>query len=154
MEVVQVRLPVKGPGKTHKILITKEVKMARKNNSSRNLQLLGVLLPLFLALNFSLTSQAQINISKGVPSYTNYVVGDINLAGQQVWSVNQNKEGFSLSGQAQVCRNMMVKTGSYLPLRPPSYQCPIHFACLRRHVLFWFLRRLWSRYCRYTWEDR
>ncbi|MHA7130666.1 ATP-binding protein [Algoriphagus namhaensis] len=43
-------------------------------------------------------ASAQVNSSKGVPSFTNYVVGDDNLAGQQVWNVNQNKDGYLFVG--------------------------------------------------------
>ena len=52
----------------------------------------------FLLSLISLPSFAQINASKGVPSFTNYVVGDLNVAGQQVWNVNQNKDGFLFVG--------------------------------------------------------
>ncbi|MAL13764.1 MAG: hypothetical protein CL554_10055 [Algoriphagus sp.] len=55
------------------------------------------ILPLFLML-ISFSTSAQINSSKGVPSYTNYVFGGNSLAGQQVWNVNQNKEGFLFVG--------------------------------------------------------
>ncbi|WP_291781699.1 sensor histidine kinase [Cecembia sp.] len=46
----------------------------------------------------SFPALAQINASNGVPSYTNYVVGDLSMAGQQVWNVNQNKDGYIFVG--------------------------------------------------------
>ncbi|NVK48273.1 MAG: hypothetical protein HWE09_00800 [Cyclobacteriaceae bacterium] len=55
-----------------------------------------ILIALLTQVRFE--SQAQINSSKGVPSYTNYVVGELSVAGQQVWNVNQNKDGFLFVG--------------------------------------------------------
>lgn len=52
---------------------------------------------LFLTL-LSTDTFSQINASKGVPSYTNYIVGDLSAAGQQVWNVGQDKEGFIYTG--------------------------------------------------------
>jgi signal transduction histidine kinase/ligand-binding sensor domain-containing protein len=112
--------------------------MARKNNSSRNLQLLGVLLPLFLALNFSLISQAQINISKGVPSYTNYVVGDINLAGQQVWSVNQNKEGFLFVGTSSGLQKFDGKNWELLTSPTTEFNTNVRSTLLASDGTFYF----------------
>ena len=53
---------------------------------------------LLLAVLSTTTSHAQINNSKGIPSFTNYIVGDLNVAGQQVWNINQNKDGFIFVG--------------------------------------------------------
>lgn len=47
---------------------------------------------------FSINSFAQINASKGVPSFTNYIVGDLSATGQQVWDVGQDKFGFIYTG--------------------------------------------------------
>jgi signal transduction histidine kinase/ligand-binding sensor domain-containing protein len=44
--------------------------------------------------------KAQINASKGIPSYNNYVVGDLGIAGQQIWNVNQDKDGFIFVGSS------------------------------------------------------
>ncbi|MFC3879808.1 ATP-binding protein [Algoriphagus namhaensis] len=53
----------------------------------------------FLSLAFLCEEAfAQINASKGVPSFTNYVVGDLGVAGQQVWNVGQDKDGFIYLG--------------------------------------------------------
>lgn len=53
---------------------------------------------LIMVILFNHPSIGQINASKGVPSYTNYVVGGRSLAGQQVWNVNQNKDGLLFVG--------------------------------------------------------
>lgn len=53
---------------------------------------------LFFAIQLSFPLLAQINSSKGVPSYRNYVVGELGIAGQQVWNVNQNQDGFLFVG--------------------------------------------------------
>ncbi|MBB6326684.1 signal transduction histidine kinase/ligand-binding sensor domain-containing protein [Algoriphagus iocasae] len=47
---------------------------------------------------FTFDSLGQINASKGVPSFTNYVVGDLGTAGQQIWNVNQNLDGYLFVG--------------------------------------------------------
>ena len=58
-------------------------------------------LPFFLFGWFlALPLNAQINASKGIPSYTNYVVGDLGIAGQQIWNVNQDKDGFIFVGSS------------------------------------------------------
>ncbi|WP_177188414.1 ATP-binding protein [Algoriphagus hitonicola] len=63
-----------------------------------NSNLLGFFLFILFLSQFGFQSQAQINSSKGVPSYTNYVVGELGIAGQQIWNVNQNKDGFLFVG--------------------------------------------------------
>ncbi|WP_144607405.1 ATP-binding protein [Algoriphagus algorifonticola] len=67
-----------------------------------NLCILSTLTRLFsgliMVILFNHPSVGQINASKGVPSYTNYVVGGRSLAGQQVWNVNQNKDGLLFVG--------------------------------------------------------
>ena len=68
-----------------------------KNQKLEDWIYLGIfLLFIFAPISFSL--QAQVNASKGVPSYTNYVIGDDNPAGQQVWDIGQDKEGFLYTG--------------------------------------------------------
>lgn len=47
---------------------------------------------------FSFDSLGQINASNGVPSFTNYIVGDLSAAGQQVWDVGQDQNGFIYTG--------------------------------------------------------
>ncbi|PZX58128.1 sensor histidine kinase [Algoriphagus chordae] len=56
------------------------------------------LLSILLLLLFSAVSYGQINASKGVPSFTNYVVGDLSAAGQQVWDLGQDKFGYLYVG--------------------------------------------------------
>jgi signal transduction histidine kinase/ligand-binding sensor domain-containing protein len=55
-------------------------------------------LSIFLLSLYSSFSYGQVNASNGVPSYTNYVVGELSIAGQQVWNVNQNQDGFLFVG--------------------------------------------------------
>jgi signal transduction histidine kinase/ligand-binding sensor domain-containing protein len=74
------------------------MKMTLKISSTQYLRLMGIFIPILLAVHFSAPSHAQINALKGVPSFTNYVVGGRNIVGQQVWTVNQNKDGFLFVG--------------------------------------------------------
>lgn len=74
------------------------MKMTLKISSSQYLRLMGIFTPILLAVHFSAPSYAQINVLKGVPSFTNYVVGGRHIARQQVWTVNQNKDGFLFVG--------------------------------------------------------
>lgn len=68
-----------------------------KNQKLKDLIYIGIFLLLITApINFTL--HAQINASKGVPSYTNYVIGNDNPAGQQVWNVGQDQQGFLYTG--------------------------------------------------------
>jgi signal transduction histidine kinase/ligand-binding sensor domain-containing protein len=69
----------------------------QKNQKLKGWLYLSILL-LFLTAPISCTLQAQVNASKGVPSYTNYVIGDDNPAGQQVWNVGQDQQGFLYTG--------------------------------------------------------
>ncbi|MFD2200552.1 ATP-binding protein [Shivajiella indica] len=57
---------------------------------------------LFILVEFLMVKplNAQINASKGIPSYNNYVVGDLGIAGQQIWNVNQDKDGFIFVGSS------------------------------------------------------
>jgi len=65
-------------------VLTKDFeKMASENSFSPHKKVIGTLLSLLFVLVFSIPLLAQVNASKGVPSYTNYVIGDVNLAGQQ-----------------------------------------------------------------------
>jgi len=80
------------------LFTSKEEKMTPKNRSELYLKLLGFFIAVLLIFNLSTPAHAQINASKGVPSYTNYVVGGMNITGQQVWNVNQNEEGFLFVG--------------------------------------------------------
>jgi signal transduction histidine kinase/ligand-binding sensor domain-containing protein len=80
------------------VVTTKEVKMTLNTSSQVNLNVLGIFISVLSMLYYSTPAYAQINASKGVPSYTNYVIGDDNPAGQQVWNVGQDKEGFIYTG--------------------------------------------------------
>ncbi len=57
---------------------------------------------LLLCISFSVLnvqiSLGQINGSKGIPKYTNYIIGDNTPAGQQVWNVGQDKDGYIYTG--------------------------------------------------------
>ncbi|MFS4417098.1 ATP-binding protein [Maribacter sp. 2307ULW6-5] len=79
-------------------LTTKDQKMAMHTNSQVNLNVMGMFIFVLSILHFSTAANAQINASKGVPSFTNYVIGDDNPAGQQVWNVGQDREGFIYVG--------------------------------------------------------
>ncbi|TFV93644.1 HAMP domain-containing histidine kinase [Algoriphagus kandeliae] len=61
---------------------------------------IAVISLLFAAMQFGLSQNSigQINGSKGVPKYTNYIIGDNTPAGQQVWNVGQDNEGFIYTG--------------------------------------------------------
>jgi signal transduction histidine kinase len=74
--------------------------MKIKNNNTMKSELLKYFTSLCILLLslFSLDSFGQINASKGVPSFTNYIVGDLRAAGQQVWDVGQDKFGFIYTG--------------------------------------------------------
>ncbi|GMQ25459.1 sensor histidine kinase [Algoriphagus sp. oki45] len=67
-------------------------------NQMTNRFWIGLYFSSFLIILISFSTSAQVNSSKGVPSYTNYVIGGNSMAGQQVWNVNQNKEGFLFVG--------------------------------------------------------
>jgi len=76
----------------------KKIKMALNTSSQLNLNVLGMFISALSMLYYSTPTNAQINASKGVPSFTNYVIGNDNPAGQQVWNVGQDKEGFIYAG--------------------------------------------------------
>lgn len=84
--------------KSLNVVTTKEVKMALNTSSPMNLNVLVTFVSALSMLYYSMPAYAQINSSKGVPSFTNYVIGDDNPAGQQVWNVGQDKEGFIYTG--------------------------------------------------------
>jgi signal transduction histidine kinase/ligand-binding sensor domain-containing protein len=73
-------------------------KMASETSFSLQVKVIGTFLPLLLILQLSFPLYAQINASKGIPSFTNYVVGDIGIAGQQVWNVGQDTDGYIYVG--------------------------------------------------------
>ncbi|MDO8968969.1 ATP-binding protein [Algoriphagus sp.] len=56
-----------------------------------------------VVLIFSLGSFAfaQINISKGIPTITNYTSKEFKYAGQQIWSLGQDEKGFIFIGTNQ-----------------------------------------------------
>jgi signal transduction histidine kinase/ligand-binding sensor domain-containing protein len=68
-----------------------------KNQKLKSWLYLGIFF-LFITAPNSFTLHAQVNASKGVPSYTNYVIGNDNPAGQQVWNVGQDQQGFLYTG--------------------------------------------------------
>ncbi len=59
---------------------------------------LSFLLGMAILIGFCQSSFGQINGSKGVPKYTNYIIGDNTPAGQQVWNVGQDKDGYIYTG--------------------------------------------------------
>jgi signal transduction histidine kinase/ligand-binding sensor domain-containing protein len=72
--------------------------MKTEQNISLQLKVSRFFIAFLLTFVVTTTLHAQINDSKGIPSYTNYIVGDLNLAGQQVWNVNQDKLGYIYVG--------------------------------------------------------
>jgi signal transduction histidine kinase/ligand-binding sensor domain-containing protein len=66
----------------------------KSNRTTGFLTLCTLLLTLFTAI----TLKAQVNASMGIPTITNYPVGDYIAAGQQVWTINQDRNGFMYVG--------------------------------------------------------
>lgn len=75
-----------------------------KPNHHKNQSLKGhicYIFLLFLTVPFGFTVNAQINASNGIPSFTNYSVGgNLRIASQQVWNVNQDQFGFIYIGSS------------------------------------------------------
>ncbi len=92
---------------------------------------------LFLNL-FSLDSFSQINASKGVPSYTNYVIGDDNIAGQQVWNVNQNKDGFLFIGTSSGLQKFDGKNWELLASPTTEFNTNVRATLLASDSTFYF----------------
>jgi len=112
--------------------------MTLKISSPQYLRLMGIFIPILLSLHFSAPSHAQINTSKGVPSYTNYTVGDINLAGQQVWSVNQNKEGFLFVGTSSGLQKFDGKNWELLASPTTEFNTNVRSTLLASDGTFYF----------------
>lgn len=96
---------------------------------------------LFLAIALSLISFcsiAQINSSKGVPSYTNYVIGGNSLAGQQVWNVNQNKEGFLFVGTSSGLQKFDGKNWNLLASPSTEFNTNVRSTLLASDGTFYY----------------
>lgn len=87
---------------------------------------------------FSAASYAQVNASKSVPSFTNYVVGDDNLAGQQVWSVNQNKEGYLFVGTSSGLQKFDGKNWELLASPTTEFNTNVRSTLLASDSTFYF----------------
>lgn len=108
-------------------------------SSISQLTKLSVILPLlFFIFHISFTLQAQVNASKGVPSYTNYVIGDDNIAGQQVWNVNQNKEGFLFVGTSSGLQKFDGKNWELLASPTTEFNTNVRATLLASDSTFYF----------------
>lgn len=105
-----------------------------KNYFLKQLQFATVL---WLTL-FSAASYAQVNASKSVPSFTNYVVSDDNLAGQQVWSVNQNKEGYLFVGTSSGLQKFDGKNWELLASPTTEFNTNVRSTLLASDSTFYF----------------
>lgn len=83
-------------------------------------------------------SYSQINASKGVPSFTNYVVGDDNFAGQQIWDVNQNKEGFLFVGTSSGLQKFDGKNWELLSSPTTEFNTNVRSTLLASDSTFYF----------------
>lgn len=81
---------------------------------------------------------AQVNASKSVPSFTNYVVSDDNLAGQQVWSVNQNKEGYLFVGTSSGLQKFDGKNWELLASPTTEFNTNVRSTLLASDSTFYF----------------
>jgi ligand-binding sensor domain-containing protein len=113
-------------------------KMALETSFSPHKKVIGTFLSLLLILLFSIPLQAQVNASKGVPSYTNYVIGDVNLAGQQVWNVNQNKEGFLFVGTSSGLQKFDGKNWELLASPTNEFNTNVRATLLASDSTFYF----------------
>ncbi|MDN3204102.1 ATP-binding protein [Algoriphagus sediminis] len=91
-----------------------------------------------MLFGFCQNSLGQINFSKAVPSFTNYVVGDDNLAGQQVWNVNQNKEGFLLVGTSSGLQKFDGKSWELLASPTTEFNTNVRSTLLASDSTFYF----------------
>lgn len=87
---------------------------------------------------FSSASYAQVNASKSVPSFTNYVVGDDNLAGQQVWNVNQNKDGYLFVGTSSGLQKFDGKNWELLASPTTEFNTNVRSTLLASDSSFYF----------------
>lgn len=93
----------------------------------------------FLLLSLLSTfSFGQINASKGVPSFTNYIVGDLNLAGQQVWNVNQDKDGFLFVGTSSGLQKFDGKNWELLASPTTEFNTNVRSTLLASDSTFYF----------------
>lgn len=92
----------------------------------------------FLLTLVSFSSLAQINSSKGVPSYTNYVVGGDNFNGQQVWTVSQNREGYLLVGTSSGLQKFDGKNWKMLTSPTNEFNTSIRATLLASDSSFYF----------------
>ncbi|NVJ85123.1 MAG: hypothetical protein HWE15_02400 [Algoriphagus sp.] len=83
-------------------------------------------------------SQAQINASKGVPSYTNYVIGGNSMAGQQVWNVNQNKDGFLFVGTSSGLQKFDGKNWNLLASPSTEFNTNVRSTLLASDGTFYY----------------
>ncbi len=95
-------------------------------------------LSILLLVLFGTHAFGQINASKGVPSFTNYNVGDLNLAGQQVWSVNQNKDGFLFVGTSSGLQKFDGKNWELLASPTTEFNTNVRSTLLASDSTFYF----------------
>ncbi|MBY5951336.1 hypothetical protein KUV23_10150 [Algoriphagus marincola] len=86
----------------------------------------------------SFQSQAQINASQGVPSYTNYVIGGNSLAGQQVWNVNQNKDDFLFVGTSSGLQKFDGKNWNLLASPSTEFNTNVRSTLLASDGTFYY----------------
>lgn len=112
--------------------------MASENDFSLYQKVFGAFLSILLIFLFSIPLNAQVNASKGVPSYTNYVIGDDNIAGQQVWNVNQNKDGFLFVGTSSGLQKFNGKNWELLASPTTEFNTNVRATLLASDSTFYF----------------
>jgi signal transduction histidine kinase/ligand-binding sensor domain-containing protein len=108
-----------------------------KNQKLKGLIYIGIFL-LLVTAPIGFTLHAQINDSQGIPSYTNYVVGDLNVAGQQVWNVNQDKDGFIFVGTSSGLQKFDGKNWELLTSPNAEYNTNVRATLLSTSGTFYY----------------